>query len=140
MALYLSATRFCLFGTNIIGKKCFKNPPNLYWKQVYDLKTSFFKRLQHNVISNCHKTSSKHTIQWIIAGGGILTTKLLFLPIAKCESVAKIEQSTELSISDNLAVETIKTSFPWMQFLSSLWPHIVSLSIAIVSAMGVAVL
>ena len=137
MALYLTATRYSVYA---IGKQCFKNPPNLYWKQVYDFKTSFFKRLQHNVISKCQKTSGKHTIQWIIASGGILTTKLLFLPIAKCESEAKIVHAADLGTLDNLDVETTKTTFPWIQFLSLLWPHIVSLSIAIVSAMGVAVL
>ena len=147
MALYLTATRFCVYNTNAIGKQYFRNPPNLYWKQVCDLKTSFFKRLQHNIISKGHKTSSKPTtIQWIIASGGILTTKLIFLPgkflpIAKCESEAKIvHASADLGTSDNLVFETTKSTFPWLQFLSLLWPHIVSLSIAIVSAMGVAIL
>ena len=142
MALYLTATRFCVYSTNAIGKQCFRNPPNLYWKQVCDFKTSFFKRLQHNIISKGHKTSSKHTtIQWIIASGGILTTKLILLPNAKCESEAKIiHTSADLGTSDNLVFETTKSTFPWLQFLSLLWPHIVSLSIAIVSAMGVAIL
>ena len=99
MALYLTATRFCVYSTNAIGKQCFRNPPNLYWKQVCDLKTSFFKRLQHNIISKGHKTSSKHTtIQWIIASGGILTTKLIFLPmkVAKCDLECTIFKAAQL--------------------------------------------
>ena len=42
--------------------------------------------------------------------------------------------------SKKIEVTQSNTSFPWSQFLSSLWPHIITLTIAIVTAMGVAIL
>ena len=51
-----------------------------------------------------------------------------------------IEPVLQQDHSKKIEVTQSNTSFPWSQFLSSLWPHIITLTIAIVTAMGVAIL
>ena len=71
--------------------------------------------------------------QWIVSGGIVITGKFcLDLKTAKCETkTVQIETTTE----------DRKTAFPWWQFITEyLWPHIVALTIAIISAFAVAIL
>lgn len=76
-------------------------------------------------------------LEWTLAGGAVITTKFIFdFRIAACDS--QIPSKPVLIVENELLAK--ESPFPWLQFLTYLWPHIIALTVAICSAFAVAIL
>jgi hypothetical protein len=100
---------------------------------VPQIKTCIKRYASRNVALTRPTKSLSTTIQWTIAGCGVLTVRCLFdHKTAKCE----VHVQAPASVKD----ETTSAAFPWLQFFGTLWPHVMALTIAIVTALAVAIL
>lgn len=135
MALFRACEGWLRFKGNFRGKL----PLQTLLKFESTLKSSLVRSC-FNATKNSGSRQTSTTVQWIIAGGGIVTAKLLFdLKIAKCE--ARVEEPLTLQKTpENLETVAVDSSFPWTQFLMHLLPHAVALSIALVTAVAVAIM
>ena len=93
------------------------------------------KSTNKNVANKSEKIS---ILQWIIVGSGIVVAAKysLYVRTAKCESV-KVEIITPPQ-NEEIAKENVAVVFPWIQFFHLVMPYIIYLTVAIVTAMGVA--
>ena len=94
-------------------------------------------RTFHQVTQGSKKQVSQ-SWQWLIAGSLVVSGKVLFdWRTVKCE--ARISPPIPITISEKTLKE--EATFPWWQFFSEyLWPHIIALSMAVVTAFAVAIL
>jgi len=80
-------------------------------------------------------------IQWALAASGVTFTKLVFdCKIAKCQVINSKAKDVGMPINNSVPEEQKEKDFPWIQFLTYIWPHIFALTVAIVSALAVAIL
>ena len=80
-------------------------------------------------------------IQWALAASGVTFTKLVFdCKIAKCQVINSKAKDDGMPINNSVPEEQKEKDFPWIQFLTYIWPHIFALTVAIVSALAVAIL
>ena len=87
----------------------------------------------------CKPKESK--IQWALAASGVTLTKLVFdCKIAKCQVIHSTDVGRPISNSIVPEENQKEKDFPWIQFLSYIWPHILALTVAVVSALAVAIL
>ena len=143
MAL-LAANKLCSFA------KKFKSSDatRFILRKIYSPRTgtgkSFSSRVRDFANQSTNRNMSNKSekisiIQWIVVGSGIVVAAKysLYVRTAKCESVKVVEIVTPTQKAEN-SKENVAVVFPWIQFFHLVMPYIIYLTVAIVTAMGVA--
>ena len=90
-------------------------------KSLSRIKKELDIRGFHQKIFCRESTKNSQRLQWLFASSGVVLTKLVFdFKTAKCEA----QPPKLVIVNDNEIRNQSEVSFPWIQFLQYLWPHV----------------